>query len=293
MTASLPPVTPTPQLDHIHAAILDLFAIQAVADAELADYVAGEPAEARHVLALPRLEQLGRSAFRRVLIRDEPADWCDGLACAAGRPELIPALAAGPWPAVVTVSGAAAMLPKLANPAETVGTYGAEYLARDLYPLYAHNQISRGRMRYLFEAEVRAEATTRRLQASPTRAKQRAADTARLDWQSLRRRLPAPIRERQVGGDLRPGPSPVPLPLDPDELSVASMCLDGLMVAHREGWLSYRHPGQGRSYVVQLPGPDGGDVEREISQARVLAWLLGVADWYGRADLVAYRPGLG
>jgi|KBSSwiStaDraftv2_1062776.scaffolds.fasta_scaffold62698_4 hypothetical protein len=291
MAASLPAVTPPPEATAVHEAILELFAMRAVHELGLARYVAGEPALARQVLAL---NPAGRPRTFRTLIRDEPVAWCDGLACAAGYTGLIPALAAGPWPRVITPRDAAQLLPKVADPSATVGTYGAEYLARAMYPLYAHNRLSRGLARYLFVDEVQAEAATRRLAAQPTQAAQSAADTARERWWALLRRLPTPARPRTVGADLTPVASPEPLPLDPGELSLADRCVAGLMVAHRQGWLTYLHPGPaGHSYLVRVANVDGDEVDREIGQARVAAWLLGVADFHGYPELVAFRDGLG
>lgn len=274
-------------------AVLELFAMRAVEDLDLAEYVAGEPAEARHTL-------LTNSGAYRVLLRGEPAAWCDGLASAAGYPQLIPDLAARPVPKVLTLAQAAQLLPSLADPDAALSTYGAKNAAQTLYPLYAANLLSRGRQRYLFELEVRAVAAERRLTVAergterrPRARLSKAAAAAREEWLALRRQLPTPIREHMAEVDLAPAASPDPLPLDPDRLSASALCLDGLTIAHQEGWLVYRHPtGEGRAYAVQLETPDG-PVSREIPQERVLPWLLGVADWHGRPELVAYRPGLG
>lgn len=81
-----------------------------------------------------------------------------------------------------------------------------------------------------------------------------------------------------------------PLPVDPG-LNPRSLAIVLLQLAEEAGWLSYdgmdlREGGD--RYQVTLPN----GVARELLSAEVPAWVLGVADTHGRADLVAYRPGL-
>lgn len=300
MAASLPRVIST-HTDPTGAtdAIVELFALRAVDDLSLAQYVAGEPAEARHTMRL--LRPAGTVRYR-TLLRGEPTGWCDGLACAAGHPDLVPSIGQWPMPRVLTFAEAAELLPSLADPEASLSTYGVANAAQKLYPLYANNLSARGRQRYLFELDVKAEAAERRLAARraerrPAEMVRRSAERARGEWLALRRLLPPPIREHMVEVDLTtPTPGRRRLVLDPEVLSVAALCLDGLAIAEREGWLAYCWPGPGgRSHVVQVPVQDGDGVrwvERQLPQERVLPWLLGVADWHGRPDLVAYRPGL-
>jgi len=295
MAASLPRVIPS-QSDPtgITDAIVDLFAMRAVHDLPLARYVAGEPAEARHTMRLPAGDDEGEGRYR-TLLRGEPAGWCDGLATAAGFPELVPALAARPMPRVLTFVEAAGLLPSLADPEASLTTYGLANAAQKLYPLYANNINARGRQRYLFELDVKAAAAERRLATAerPSARLRQAVAAAKAEWLALQRLLPVPIREHMVDVDLSLPPGRVRLALDPEVLSTAALCLDGLLIAERQGWLVYLHPGPaGRSYVVSVADRDGGRVERELPQERVLSWLLGVADWHGRPDLVAYRSGL-
>lgn len=68
-----------------------------------------------------------------------------------------------------------------------------------------------------------------------------------------------------------------------------------LGIGHAEGWFEYLRPEgdtlDSRRYVVEIATPLGR-VERVLLPEEVLPWVLGLADSHGRAELVAYRPGL-
>lgn len=287
-------------LTGVHAAFLELAALRAVDDAGLARYVAGEPAEARHVMALPRSDG---SVRYRTLWRNEAAAWCDGFACAAGQPDLIPSVAALPMPTLLTIAAAAIRIQSSASTGgASMTVQGVHHLIAtgQLYPLYGRKDTGEGLERYLFADQVKVIVAHRRGLTATSKAQisrwQRAEEAAQAQWLTVRRRLPAPIRTGMVDVDIRPLPSPDPLPLHQDARPTARSLdglVTGLMAAHNRGWLRYLYPAEdGRSFVVAVDQP-AGERQRSLPQARVLAWLLGVADWHEHPELVAYRPDLG
>lgn len=270
------------------AAFCDLVALRAVADLDLATYVAGDPGRARHVMGLTRA---GGQVVYRTLHRGEPLAWASGLAAGAGLVDLGDQLAATAVPALLDGDTAARAL--------GLSVQGLHYAVRagDLYPLYGNRAgTGTGTARYLFASQVAAEAARRQLRGDHLAAGRRKRLEAQLDqstqaWLQVRQMLPAPVRESMVDVDIRPLPSPDPLPVDPDA-APAVQAVRGLQIAEAQGWLTYHYP-IGRAYAVTMVDQRGHEVDMTVPADGVLAWLLGVADRHGRADLVAYRPGLG
>lgn len=86
----------------------------------------------------------------------------------------------------------------------------------------------------------------------------------------------------------------IPLPV-PSGAPEENRRLTILGIGHAEGWFNYVRP-EGdtlaeRRYVVEIATPLGR-VDRVLLPDEVLPWVLGLADSHGRAELVAYRPGL-
>ncbi len=289
-------------------AYADLRALRTVGEAGWAAYLATNPADDRHVVMIP----FRPGQAPRTLWRGEAFDWCDGLCVAAGGGDRVARLADEEVPELVRVADAARMIPAASGrggPWLSPQGVAWNVNAGNLYALYG-----RYRDRWLFEAQVRSEALDRRVRAAErtvqaaaragedadARAAQRdlgrlmkAAETAQREWLQIRRLLPPPSRPSAAEVSLRPKPSPDPLPIDP-ALHGVTQRVAALMVADGQGWIEYRHPtADSTGYVVRVDDGAGGRVERTLSHEAVLPWLLGVADWYGRADLVAYRPDLG
>lgn len=270
------------------AAFLDLFGLRTVDDLGLAAYVAGEPAEARHVARVrrPRGQQV-----HRTLLRGEARAWTGGVAAGAGYPELMGQLGTHPTPALMPFGEAAQRLGLTES--------GLDYAlkAGTLYPLYGNTaSIRRGRARYLFADQVDLEVVTRELRGTLTPARRRLLERRVVErteaWMAVRAMLPTPVRESMAGVDIRPLPSPDPLPLDPDRAGLAALSVQGLQLAEQHEWLTY-HYLLPHGYAVTVADREGAEVDITVPVEGLLAWLLGVADWHGRADLVAYRPGLG
>lgn len=250
------------------AAFHSLHALRRVHDLGLATYVAGQPRDARHVMR--------RCYTYRTLLRGEALAWAAGLAAGAGRLTLADEVAAQPVPDLVSVDTAAGRL-GLGVPAVRLMIRGGQ-----LYPLYGNRADGTGRALYLFTAQVAAERAARLgTQVEETRQA----------WLAVRSLLPTPVPESMVGVDITPAPSPDPLPLDPD-LAGSVRAVQGLQMAERAGWLTYHYPIRD-GYAVTMADVAGTEVDITVPAQALLAWLLGVADWHGRADLVAYRPGLG
>lgn len=267
-------------------ALLDLFALRTVEDLGLATYVAGAAAYARHVMRLipPWArgdEGLAGAATRdrgpvmyRTLLRGEAQPWAAGLAAGAGVPDLAGRIGKRRMPTLMTIAEAAARLGLTEKGVANAVSRG------DLYPVYGNTAQGWGRARYLFAAQIRVENLIR---------EGRVNDAAMTSWLRLRQMLPTPLRESMAGADVRPGPSPDPLPLDPAKTAAAPLAVRGLQIAEAQGWLTYHYP-DGDGYRVTV-GAD--DAPMTVPLQGLLAWLLGLADWHGRAELVAYRAELG
>lgn len=270
------------ELPGTRAAFHSLHALRRVEDLGLATYVAGQVRDARHVMR--------RCYTYRTLLRGEAQAWAAGLAAAAGHLELADQVAAQPVPSLLTLETAAERL--------GLAVQGVRLLLRGggLYPLYGNRPDGTARALYLFTAQVAAEQAARELRdwsMTPSRQARLEvrAEQAKQDWLVIRAMLPTLVPEAMAGVDLAPAPSPDPLPLDPD-LAGSVRAVRGLQVAERAGWLTYHYP-IGDGYAVTMSDTDGTEVDITVPAQALLAWLLGVADWHGRADLVAYRPGLG
>lgn len=289
-------------------AYADLRALRTVNDAGWAAYLATNPTDDRHVVMM-----VGRGVAPRTLLRGEAFAWCDGLCAAAGGGDRVARVAAEPVPELVKVSDVGRMIPA----SDGRGGRGGPWLSRqgvawnvnagNLYCLYG-----RGKSKWLFMAQVKSEALERRVRTAEratrdaaragevagARAAQRElaalmrqADDAQAAWLEVRRLLPPPSRPSAAEVALRPKPSPNPLPISESKSGVTRR-VDALMIAHEQGWLEYLHPSVDNTrYAVRVG--TGRRARREIPYDAVLPWVLGVADWHGRADLVAYRPDLG
>lgn len=271
----------SPDRTGVADAYVELRALRTVDDAGLATYVAGVPDEARHSLLLRR------GGGYRTLLRDEATPWCDGLDTASRR-RRVAELTAEPVPTLLTLAEAAQQLP--------VGQHELNRLTRAnaLYPLYGRTPSGQGRVRYLFEPQVKLEALRRRLRVDPDDAElEQQRDEALAVWLAQRKLLPPLIHEATVDVDLRPAPSPDPLPLDPSSQPEPKVCIEALRRAAELGWLEYRHPDD-TGYVVAFSLNWRPDLfVRHLPQRDVLPFLLGMADFHGRSDEFAYRAGLG
>lgn len=278
------------------AAFLDLVALHTVDDLGIAGYVAGTPAQGRHVMRVRKRRGL---QVYRTLLRGEARAWAGGIAAGAGYPELAGQLDKLPTPALMPFGEAAQRL--------RLTKSGLDYALKvgNLYPLYGNTaSIRRGRARYLFTDQVDLEVVTRELRGTLKRARRGTLTRARRTllkerlaerteaWMAVRAMLPTPVRESMAGVDIRPLPSPDPLPLDPGRLGVGVLNVQGLQLAEQCGWLTY-HYLLPHGYAVTVADREGAEVDITVPVEGLLAWLLGLADWHGRADLVAYRPGLG
>lgn len=269
-------------------AYADLRGLRTVTDEQWVAYLATHPDDRHVVLPL----RLGRGWAPRTLLRGEAHPWCEGLCWAAGGGDAARRVVDEPLPELVALADVPGMIPSVTGRGRTLTRQGVAWNinAGNLYTLYG-----RGRhQRWLFAAQVRAEAADRRVQiAERDNAKKRRlaglveqAGKARAAWLEVRKLLPPPTRPAAAEVDLRPKPSPDPLPIDP-RLPAVTMRVNALMIARDAGWLEYLHP-DGDVYVVRI----GGALVRVRAEV-VLPWVLGVADWYGRADLIAYRADLG
>lgn len=269
------------------SAFRDLYGLRSVDDLDLARYVAGDPGDARHVM---RLARGNKRVTRRTLIRGEAEQWAAGLAAGAGHVDLGDRVANTPVPELVTLAEAADMLGLTERGVDHVIGRGR------LYPLYGNTSAGTSQARYLFACQVRAEARSRgladeNLQPRRRRVLELQLEDATAAWQLVRAMLPTPVPIAMAEGDIQPGPSPDPLPLDP-RIDPATLAVQGLQLAERRGWLTYHYPLAG-VYAVTMANLDGAQVDMTVPAKGLLAWLLGVADFHRRADLVAYRPGLG
>lgn len=274
-------------------AYADLRGLRTVADSQWIAYLATYPADDRHVV-LPL--RLGRGWAPRTLLRGEAYQWCEGLCWAAGGGDLVARVADEALPELVAMADVPGMIPAV----DGRGGKGGPWLTRqgvawnvnagNFYTLYGRGR----RSRWLFADQVRAEAAERRVQAAARAGatKRRLAalveqeGAARAKWLEVRKLLPPPTRPAAAEVDLRPKPSPDPLPIG-QGLPGVTRRVEALMVAADAGWLEYLHP-DGDVYVVRIAG-----AEVRVGEDAVLPWLLGVADWHCRADLIAYRPDLG
>lgn len=282
----------------------------AVADLEgWCRYVAGRPAEGRHVLELARPR--GRNVYR-TLERGEAFWWALGLGDGCGQGQLVDAVLAEPVPGLVSTADAAAMMAAVdrwgnrTGPAMSAEGIKHNITSTRLYPLYGAQ-----RFRYLFTAQTDAERLAREVaqlerlaHLAASEGNERAARTyqsqlaqaqpmaerAHLAWLDLRHTLPPNTPIDAVAVDVRPLASPSPLPIRAQGAGEAQV--QALRIGDRRGWFVYDHPGDGL-FTVTVTDAGGAPVEREVPTEGVLPWVLGVADWNNAAHLVAYRAGLG
>jgi hypothetical protein len=258
-----------------------------------AGYVAGSLPQGRHVMHVATTNNL------RTLERGEPFWWTKGLGDAFGRGELVDELAARAMPDLVTLKGAAEIMPGIdpwgKRRSARMGVEGIDYNLREgvLYPMYVQG------VRYLFAAQVHELAARRNLAAlqreaasvALVRVAAEVLETSEKQWRAVRDGLPPLIRPENIALDLTPSPSPDPLPVPASARGVhtAVRCVNALIIGAEAGWFTYVRSMEGqRVFVVRLD-----EVEQTLPAAGVLPWVLGVADYRGEAARVAYRQGLG
>lgn len=243
--------------------------------------------------------------------RPEGYWWTRGVADRHELGPLIGEILDGQVPSVITASEAANLLPavdRLGRAAATAMTEpGVLYNVRAgrLYPIYGPHR------RYLFAAQIAADAAARRLSilrhdltAAEAAGKgsvrirarinteiDRAVET-RATWREIRRLLPDAIRLDALAVDVVTGPSPTPLPIGPSNTE-AFRRQTALMIGDQAGWFRYLEPvGGGAAYAVEVT-VDGQPVRLEVPGWGVLPYVLGHADVFGAGASVAYREDLG
>lgn len=295
-------------------AYLGLLALKVADDEGWCRYVATEPtASGRHILEVPGLMKGSRKL--RALTRGEAYWWAMGFGDGYGDGQLIADLAREPIPELVPVAQAMDLIPavdrwgSMTQPWMSLAGIRHNIDTGRFYPIYGVS----GRTQYMFRAQIIAEAASRYAGAARSgaadliaagdsgaaQAQQRAAEAERhadqtaADWQAIRERLPQRISPAQLGLTVTLRPSPDPLPVPSVYRTQASRhVVRALMIGDQETWFGYRNPA-GDSYLVDVTDANDIPIRRSLPASSVLAWVLGMADYHGRSDLVAYRDGQG
>lgn len=235
------------------------------------EYAAGD--QRRSVLRLPESPDTpGRFTRWREIHRSEIRGWVRGVADAANDDHtgdawnLEPSQAATPYMLTTTEAAAALGIKE--------STVDYRYMNASLYPVYVQR---RNAERYAIWPQI--------------------ADQLDLpgwseEWQRIRSTLPPLTRVEQLTS--YPGPVPSgPLPYR-NERRIGQQ-MEALTIADAEGWCAYVH-GDGRDdgrYTIEVPAGPDHVTTRILTGDDVLPYVLGLADWHGHPELVAYRDGLG
>ncbi len=249
--------------------VLGLHCLRVAADEGWLTYAAGE-----YRGQLVKVSR-GRTTWWRYLRREWVHPWAEGLADQHKAGHLIDAAASLELPELVTLAEAGAMLDVRYDRLRGL------VADRVLYPVYAEHK-----RQYLFRAQV--DLLARERLGRPTSRAGKA-------WVSIEAQLPPFVRPGDLTEPVRFRPSPNPLPMP---FTGAASARQGRVcaIAHDRGWLTFRgsvlERGTPSVFTVEVAGPDGPRT-RELVQSRVMAYMLGAADFHGESRLVAFAEDQG